>query len=52
MTVKKIFNSIGDREWNELCICQLKPETLTEFSFLVRTSSLFYKITQIVSDLL
>ena len=37
---KKKFNSIGDREWNDLCKCQLKPGSLTDIPFLVRTSAL------------
>jgi len=34
---KKNFNSIVDREWNDLCKCQLKPGSLTDIPFLVRT---------------
>jgi len=32
---KKKFNSIGDREWNDLRKCQLKPGSLTDILFLV-----------------
>ena len=32
---KKKFNSIGDREWNDLCKCQLKPGSLTSIPFLL-----------------
>ena len=37
---KKKFNLIGDREWNDLYKCQLKPGSLTDIPFLVRTSAL------------
>jgi len=47
---KKKFNSIGDREWNDLCKCQLKPGSLTDVPFLVRTSTLLKNIMPIVSD--
>jgi len=47
---KKKFNSIGDREWNDLCKCQLKPGSLTDIPFLVRTSALLNHIMPIVSD--
>jgi len=47
---KKKFNSIGDREWNDLCKCQLKPGSLTDIPFLVRTSALLNHITPIVSN--
>jgi len=47
---RKKFNSIGDREWNDLCKCQFKPGSLTDIPFLVRTSTLLNKIMLIVSD--
>jgi len=47
---KKTFNSIGDRKWNDLCKCQLKPGSLTDIPFLVRTSALLSHIIPIVSD--
>ena len=47
---KKKFNSIGDREWNDLCKCQLKPGSLTDVLFLVRTSTLLNHTMPIVSD--
>ena len=47
---KKKFNLIGDREWNDLCKCQLKPGSLTDVPFLVRTSALLNHIMLIVSD--
>ena len=37
---KKKFNSIGDREWNDLCKRHLKPGSLTDIPYLVRTSAL------------
>jgi len=36
---KKKFNSIGDREWNDLCKCQVKPVSLKDIPFLVRIST-------------
>ena len=48
--VKGKFNSIGDREWNDLCKCQLKHGSLTDVPFLVRTSALLNHIMPIVSD--
>jgi len=48
---KKKFNSIGDREWNDLCKCKLKPGSFTYIPFLVRTSSaLLNHIMPIISD--
>jgi len=47
---KKKFNSIEDREWNDLCKCQLKPGLLTDVPFLVRTSALLNHIMPIISD--
>jgi len=47
---KKKINSIGDREWNDLSNCQLKPSSLTDIPFLVRTSALLNQIIPIVSD--
>jgi len=47
---KKKFNSIGDREWNDLCKCQLKPGSLTGILFLVRKFALQNHIMSIVSD--
>jgi len=47
---KKKFNSIGDREWNDFCKCQLKPGSLTDIPFLVRTSALLNHIMPMVSD--
>ena len=35
---QKKNNSIGDREWNDLCKCQFKPDSLTDILFLVRTT--------------
>jgi len=35
---KKKFNSIGDREWNDLCEC--KSDSLTDIQFLVQKSAL------------
>ena len=49
---KKKFNSIGDSEWNDLCKCQLKPSSLTDVPFLVRTYALLNHIMPIVSDYL
>ena len=47
---RKKFNSIGDREWNDLCKCQLKPGSLIDIPFLVRTSALLNHILSVVSD--
>ena len=47
---RKKFNSIEDREWKDLCKCQLKPGSLTDIPFLVRTSALLNDIIPIVSD--
>jgi len=47
---KKKFNSIGDREWNDLYKCQLKPGSLTSIPFLVRTFVLLNYTIPIVSD--
>jgi len=47
---KKKFNSIGDKEWNDLCKCQLKPSSLTDIPFLVRTSTLLDHIMPVVSN--
>jgi len=46
---KKIY-SIGNRKWNDLCKCQLKPGSLTDIPFLVWTSVLLNHIMPIVSD--
>ena len=48
----KKFNSIGDREWNDLCKYQLKPGSLTDIPFLVLTSAPLNHIVLIVSDYL
>jgi len=37
-------------EWNDLCKCQLKPSSLTDIPFLVRTSALLDHIMPVVSD--
>jgi len=47
---KKFFYSIRDRERNDLCKCQLKPGSLTDIPFLVRTSALLNHIIPFVSD--
>jgi len=47
---EKNFNSISDREWNDLCKCQLKPDSLTDIPFLVRTSALLNHIMPIASN--
>jgi len=47
---KKKFNSIGDRKWNDLCKCRLKPGSLTDIPFLVWTSALLNHIMPTVSD--
>jgi len=41
---RKKNNSIGNREWNDLCKCQFIPGSLAGISFLVRTSALLNKI--------
>jgi len=48
--IKKKNNSIGDREWIDLCKCQLKSGSLTDNPFLVRTSALLNHIMPVVSD--